>query len=164
MTPRSPTLRFEALEATDPGLRRLVASHLAFAAENTPPGFAFALDVEALLEDGSRFFGARDGDEVVGIAALKPLEDGHVELKSMHTSAAARRRGIGRFLLAELLATCTREGLRRISLETGVTESFVAARALYASFGFRECELLPQYAGSEHSVCMTLELEPDAAS
>lgn len=152
-------MHFVELEASDPGLRELIAAHLSFAAENTAPGFAFAMDADALLEEGSRFYGVRNpAGDLLGIAALKPFAEGQVEIKSMHTIAAARRSGVASALLRGLLEAARAEGLQRVVLETGITDSFIAARRLYVNFGFEECPMLPQYEGSEHSVCMALDL------
>jgi putative acetyltransferase len=49
-------------------------------------------------------------------------------------------------------------GLRRLSLETGATEPFKPAHALYASAGFRFCGPFGEYQDDPHSVFMTLEL------
>ena len=73
---------------------------------------------------------------MLGVAAIKELDAAHAELKSMHTAAEARGRGVGRALLGYLLDTARARGYRRVSLETGTTPGFAAARALYESVGF----------------------------
>lgn len=71
-------------------VRALLERHLAFANLHTPPEDVHALDVDALLDPSVTFFSFRREGEVLGVAALKQLDDGHGEVKSMHT---ARRRG-----------------------------------------------------------------------
>jgi putative acetyltransferase len=73
---------------------------------------------------------------VLGVAAIKELDPAHVELKSMHTAAEARGRGVGRALLTHLLDTARTRGYQRVFLETGTTPGFAAARTLYESVGF----------------------------
>ena len=51
--------------------------------------------------------------------------------------------GIGRALLAELLAEAERRGVRELFLE--VRADNPAARGLYASMGFREIGVRPRY-------------------
>jgi putative acetyltransferase len=47
------------------------------------------------VEPNVTLFSAREAGELVGIAALKRLDESHAELKSMHTRESERRRGIG---------------------------------------------------------------------
>jgi putative acetyltransferase len=49
-----------------------------------------------------------------------------------------------------------------VSLETGTTDDFVAARALYASVGFRPCEPFGDYRPSPYNTFMTLAIVPGA--
>jgi len=119
-----------------PQVRALLERHLGFCLTETPPEHSFALDVDGLLDQRVTFVSFRDGDTVLGVAAIKELDQGHAEIKSMHTAAEARGRGVGRALLAHLLETARARGYRRICLETGTTPGFAAARALYESVGF----------------------------
>jgi putative acetyltransferase len=119
-----------------PAVRALLERHLAFCLSETPPEHSFALSVDGLLDPKVTFVSYRDGDTVLGVAAIKELDPEHAEIKSMHTAAEARGRGVGRALLSHLLDTARAHGYRRVSLETGTTPGFAAARALYESVGF----------------------------
>ena len=119
-----------------PEVRALLERHLGFCLSETPPEHSFALDVDGLLDQKVTFVSFRDGDAVVGVAAIKELDAEHAEIKSMHTVAEARGRGVGRALLTHLLETARARGYRLVSLETGTTPGFAAARALYESAGF----------------------------
>jgi putative acetyltransferase len=119
-----------------PEVRVLLDRHLSFCLSETPPEHSFALNVDGLLDPRVTFVSFRDGDTVLGVAAIKELDAGHAEIKSMHTAAEARGRGVGRALLGHLLGTARARGYRRVSLETGTTPGFAAARALYESVGF----------------------------
>ena len=119
-----------------PEVRALLERHLAFCLSETPPEHSFALDVDGLLNPQVTFVSYRDGDTVLGVAAIKELDAAHAEVKSMHTAAEARGRGVGRALLSYLLDTARTRGYRLVSLETGTTPGFAAARALYESAGF----------------------------
>ena len=137
-------------------VRALLAAHLSFAHAVTPPGHVHAFDVEALIDPAVTFFSARREGELVGVAALKRLDESHVELKSMHTTAAARRGGVGSALVARLLAVAADQGYRRVSLETGTGEAFAAAHALYRKAGFVPCEPFAGYTVNPYSSCMTI--------
>jgi putative acetyltransferase len=119
-----------------PEVRALLERHLGFCLSETPPEHSFALDVDGLLDERVTFVSCRDGDTVLGVAAIKELDTRHAEIKSMHTAAEARGRGVGRALLSHLLDTARTRGYRLVSLETGTTPGFAAARALYESAGF----------------------------
>jgi putative acetyltransferase len=119
-----------------PEVRALLERHLGFCLSETPPEHSFALDVDGLLDQRVTFVSYRDGDTVLGVAAIKELDTRHAEIKSMHTAAEARGRGVGRALLSHLLDTARTRGYRLVSLETGTTPGFAAARALYESAGF----------------------------
>jgi len=119
-----------------PEVRELLERHLAFCLSETPPEHSFALNVDGLLDPKVTFVSYRDGARVLGVAAIKELDTAHGEVKSMHTAAEARGRGVGRALLRHLLAAARARGYRRVFLETGTTPGFAAARALYESAGF----------------------------
>jgi len=138
----------------------LLERHVAFAREVTPAGGVFALDVEALRAPDITFFCARAEGTLVGVAALHHLDDEHGEIKSMHTAAEARGRGVGRTLVTHLVEVARRRDYRRVSLETGNFDAFEPARRLYASCGFVPCPPYGEYVGSTTSECMTIELRP----
>ena len=141
-------------------VRALLEVHLAFSVSSTPPEYSFALDVAQLVEPGVTFFSARDAGRLVGVAALKRLDDTHAELKSMHTREAERGRGVGRALVEHVLAFAREKGYRRVSLETGTPDDFTAARLLYARCGFEPCGPFGDYAASPYNTFMTRSLVP----
>ena len=140
-------------------VRALLERHLAYARATTRPGDVHALDVDGLAGPGITFFSYRDDGAVLGVAALKRLDDAHAEIKSMHTAEEARGRGIARALVDHLLGVARERGYRRVSLETGAQDAFAAARALYASTGFTPCEPFGDYRPSRNSTFMTLALD-----
>ena len=83
---------------------------------------------------------ARDGDEVVGWAALTPVSRravyaGVADL-SVYVAAAARGHGVGRALLAALTESARAGGLW--TLQAGVFPENKASLALHRSVGFRD--------------------------
>jgi putative acetyltransferase len=145
----------------DPGaddVRALLAVHLAWSHTTTPPEDVHALDVDGLLDPAVAFFSYRVDGALLGIGALKRLDERHAEVKSMHTVAAARGQGIGRAMVEHLLATARALGCARVSLETGSMAAFAPARALYESVGFRPCARYGDYPDSPSSAFFTIEL------
>ena len=123
----------------------LLDEHLADMRATSPPESVHALDPHALVGPGLTFWTLRDDGALLGCAALKEIDPGHAEIKSMRTTAAARRRGVASRLLDHVLEAARERGYLRISLETGTQDFFAPARSLYASRGFVECGPFAQY-------------------
>jgi putative acetyltransferase len=141
-------------------VRALLERHLEFANTHSPPDDVHALDVESLVHPDVTFVGYRVDGELLAVGALKRLGDGHAELKSMHTAAAARGRGIGRAVVDHLVWLARDRGLARVSLETGTMSAFEPARALYARAGFTPCGAFGDYEPGPNNTFMTLALDP----
>jgi putative acetyltransferase len=149
------------ITVTDPrgsDVRALLERHLELMHAQTPPEDVHALDVTGLLDPAVTFFGYRRGGRLLGVGAIRQLDQRHGELKSMHTAAEARGRGIGRAMLDHLIALGRARGYGRLSLETGSMAGFAPARALYASAGFVPCGPFGEYPASASSTFMTLAL------
>lgn len=150
------------IEVDDPraeDVRALLAAHLAFAREHSPPEDVHALDVGGLVDPVVTFYSYREAGRLLAITALRHLDAGHAEVKSMHTASAARGRGIGRAMIAHLVAEARARGYRRLSLETGTMAAFAPARALYAAAGFVPCAPFAGYRQGPNSTCMTMWLQ-----
>ena len=76
---------------------------------------------------------------IAGFAVARRLVDGESELLNLAVDPAFRRRGIGRRLAAEVLAS------HRGALWLEVRESNLNARKFYESLGFREAGRRPGY-------------------
>jgi putative acetyltransferase len=101
-----------------------------------------AKDVEALshpretiLDRGGRIFLAEREGETVGCCALLPMGLGEFEVAKMAVSEGARGGGIGRGLLAYVIAEARAAGARRLYLETN--KKLTPAVRLYEALGFR---------------------------
>jgi putative acetyltransferase len=141
-----------------PEVLAILERHLAFCLSETPPEHSFALDAEGLLDPAVTFYSYRDGDTVLGVGAIKQLDPGRAELKSMHTAAEARGRGVGRAVLAHLLNVARSRGYHQVLLETGTTPGFAAARAMYAGAGFLPAEPFGGYQRTEDNTFYSLAL------
>ena len=142
----------------DPRVIALLDTHVTRARAETAVGSAHALDLAGLEAPDMTFWSAWEGDQVVGVGALRQISPEHGEIKSMHTAETARGRGVGSALLRRILETARARGMRRLSLETGSWAYFLPARALYARHGFVECGPFGEYREDPNSVFMTLDL------
>lgn len=120
----------------DDRVKALLARHLQGMHANTPPGHVFALDWSALQKPEISFYALWEGDELLGVGALKELGPRAGEIKSMRTSDAHLRRGVGAAILEHIITEARRRGYARLSLETGAGEAFEPAHTLYRKYGF----------------------------
>lgn len=149
---------FGIVDPREPDVRRLLDQHLAFAHRYTRPEDVHALDLAGLLDPAVTLYGLRQSGELVAVGALRTLGPDAAELKSMHTAAAVRGRGLGQALLEALLDVARERRLTRVSLETGAQEAFASARRLYASAGFTACGPFGGHVAATTSTFLTLEL------
>lgn len=139
-------------------LALLFQRHTADMHADTPPESIHMMDRSELTAPGIRFFVLREGGQPLAMGAFKRIEPDHAEIKSMHVLAEARGRGLSRRMLDHLAAEAAADGLSRLSLETGIQPTFVAARALYERAGFAECGPFTGYGPDPNSVFMTRTL------
>src|SRR5207342_3415812 len=76
-------------------IRALLRLHLASAQQHSPPESVHALDVDGLRRPGVAFWSCWREGELLGCCALKELDRGHGEIKSMRTAPQHERQGIG---------------------------------------------------------------------
>jgi len=115
-------------------VQELLRRHLALSAASTPAEHAHALDLTGLLDPDVTLFGLRADGELLAIGALKQIDADHAELKSMHTAARARRRGIGRAMLEHLIAAARKRGYKQLSLETATPGLVILHRRLGSTY------------------------------
>ena len=138
--------------------RELLRLHLQGMQANSPPGHVFALDLSGLQVPEVTVWSAWKGDEICGIGALKQLDAGSGEIKSMRTHPRYLRQGVGAALLERIIEEAGRRNLRRLSLETGSGPAFEPALGLYRKRGFVDGEAFADYVRSEFNQFLHLRL------
>ena len=141
-------------DLTGPEVAALLEFHLSEMHQWSPACKVHAMPIERLREPDVTFYSAWAGDELAAVGALKHLDEGQGELKSMRAAPAFRGKGAGRAILAHLMAEARRRGYHWLGLETGRPEPFVPARTLYQQHGFAECPAFGDYVSDEFSLCM----------
>jgi ribosomal protein S18 acetylase RimI-like enzyme len=101
---------------------------------------------DRLVKPGDYWFGAFDGDKLVGTIALRTQEGSRLRhsasLNSLIVDSAQQARGIGRMLVGHLIEFARALGyIRQITL--ALTEGNTRAEKLYESFGFKQFGLEP---------------------
>jgi putative acetyltransferase len=153
------TLRIMPDDLTGDAVLALLQLHLDEMHQWSPPESVHAMPAARLRQSDVAFFSAWDGDTLAGCGAIKHLDTGQGELKSMRVAPAYRGQGVGRAILVHLLGEARRRGYTRVSLETGRPEPFHPAQALYRAHGFVECAPFGDYLSDDFSMCLTLELQ-----
>jgi putative acetyltransferase len=136
-------------------LAQILQAHWLFCTSSTPIEHVYALDASKLFSPDITVFGARINGELVGVGAMRKLDQLHAELKSMHTLTKSRGSGVGKAMVAYIEDFARSSGIERMSLETGTNEAFRPARQLYKSLGYQSCEAFGDYVLSEDNTCMT---------
>ena len=138
-----------------PDLALLFERHTADMHADTPPESIHMMDKGALAAPDIRFFVLREDGVPLAMGAFKRIDATHAEIKSMHVLAEARGRGLSKAMLDHLVSAATAAGFSRLSLETGVQPTFIAARGLYQRAGFTDCPPFEGYGPDPNSIFMT---------
>ena len=141
-----------------PDLALLFERHTADMFAETPPESIYMMDASELDTPLVQFFVARQTGRPLAMGAFKHLSGTHGEIKSMHVLAEARGRGLSKAILAHVEAAARASGVTRLSLETGIQTTFVAARALYEKAGYSICGAFEGYWDDPNSLFMTKAL------
>jgi len=145
-------------DLSGPEIAELLTEHLRSLAEVSPPESRHALNLDELRKPDIQFWTVWIANELAGCGALKHLEVGHGEIKSMRTAKAHLRKGVGSLVLQEIISEAMRRGYRTLSLETGSMPYFEPAHRLYRKFGFSPCPPFAGYVDDPNSLFMTKQL------
>ena len=142
----------------DERVKALLTRHLEGMHANSPPGHVFALDWSGLQKPGISFYALWEGEELLGVGALKELDAASGEIKSMRTADAHLRKGVGARILDYMIGEARRRGYARLSLETGSGSAFEPALALYRKRGFTNGGAFGDYEKSPFNQFLHLDL------
>ena len=97
----------------------------------------------------------------MGCGALKFLEKGHGEFKSIRINNNFRKKGYGVIVINHLISEAKKLDIKRLSIETGAGDFFIPARKLFKSCGFELCEPFAHYKEDVNSVYLTKLIATD---
>lgn len=137
----------------------IVREHMAGMLANTPIESVHALPLEKLRQPSITFWTAWMGSELCGCGALQILDQHHGEVKSMRTRERFLRQGVAQAVLLRIIDEAKLKGIQNLSLETGSSDEFSAARAMYLNNGFEICGPFADYQPDPLSVFMTKPLK-----
>ncbi|MEP6827949.1 MAG: GNAT family N-acetyltransferase [Aestuariivirga sp.] len=143
---------------TDARVKALLEFHLRGMHAASPPGHVFALDLSGLQKPDISFYTGWEGEAPVVMGALKDLNDGTAEIKSLRVGEGCSGKGYGQAMLLHIIARARTRGFTRLSLETGSGLAFEPALALYRKHGFVEGDRFADYEVSDFSRFFHLQL------
>ena len=122
----------------------------------SPEGSAHVLDIVGLKDPSIKFWSLWEQSELMGSGALKFLDEGHGEFKSIRVSDKFRAKGNGSKVVNHLIKEAKKLKIKRLSLETGSGKFFMPARKLFVKCGFKICKPFSDYEVDINSVYMSM--------
>jgi len=146
-------IKVDDLSSSD--IAELLALHYQRMREVSPPESCHVFNIDELRQANVTVWSAREENDLLGCIALKELNSLSGEIKSMKTSEANLRKGIGEILLNHLHGVAKRRNYKFLYLETGSMKYFEPARKLYERHGFKFCSPFSEYVEDPNSVFMS---------
>ena len=122
----------------------------------SPEGSAHVLDIAGLKNPTIKFWSLWEDEQLMGSGALKFLDKGHGEFKSIRVNDKFRKKGNGTKVINHLIDEAKKLDIKKLSLETGAGIFFNPARKLFNQCGFKVCEPFSHYNEDVNSVYMCL--------
>ena len=124
----------------------------------SPADSCHVLDIDGLKNPSIKFWSLWENNLLIGCGALKFLEDGHGELKSIRIAESFRKKGYGIKVIQHLILEAKKLNIQRLSLETGAGSFFLPSRKLFEKCGFKNCKPFDNYKENADSCYMSLQI------
>ena len=142
----------------NPDVNDLLNKHFIELRSVSPAGSTHVLDIAGLKDNTIKFWSLWENNEIIGCGALKFLEKGHGEFKSIRVADNFRKKGHGVIVINHLIGEAKKLDIKRLSIETGAGDFFIPARKLFSKFGFKKCMPFAHYKEDPNSCYYTLDL------
>ena len=142
----------------NPDVNALLKKHFVELRSVSPAGSTHVLDIAGLKDNTIKFWSLWENNEIIGCGALKFLEKGHGEFKSIRVADNFRKKGIGEKIINHLILEAKKINIVKLSVETGAGNFFQPARKLFNKFGFKECPPFAHYKEDPNSCYYTLKI------
>ena len=140
----------------DPEVHDLLVKHFIELRSVSPRGSTHVLDIAGLKDLSIKFWSLWEKSDLMGSGALKFLDEGHGEFKSIRVSDKFRNKGNGSKVISHLINEAKKLNIKKLSLETGSGNFFKPARKLFIKCGFKVCEPFSHYEDDINSVYMSM--------
>ena len=143
----------------NPEVNELLIKHFVELRDASPEGSAHVLDIPGLRVPSIKFWSLWEENKLIGCGALKFLEKGHGEFKSIRIHDNFRKQGQGVNVINHLINEAKKLKIKRLSIETGAGNFFLPARKLFKKTGFTKCEPFAHYKKDVNSVYLTMIID-----
>jgi putative acetyltransferase len=140
----------------NPEVHELLTKHFIELRSVSPIGSAHVLDIDGLKDPSIKFWSLWDENDLMGCGALKFLDNDHGEFKSIRVSEKFKNKRNGSKIINHLINEAKKLNIKKLSLETGAGDFFLAARKLFNKRGFEACKPFSHYKNDINSVYMTM--------
>ena len=134
----------------------LLTKHFVELRSVSPERSAHVLDITGLKNSSIKFWSLWEGEELVGVGALKFLDKTHGEFKSIRVNDKFRHKGYGLKVIKHLINEAKKLNIEQLNLETGAGNFFQNARKLFTQCVFKNCEPFSYYEKDVNSVYMNM--------
>ena len=138
-----------------PEVNNLLVKHFIELRAASPEGSAHVLDIPGLKDTSIKFWSLWNNGNLFGCGALKFLDKGHGEFKSIRIHNNFRNKGNGIKIINHLINEAKKLEIKRISIETGAGVFFEPARKLFKKCNFQACEPFAHYKDDPNSIYLT---------
>ena len=138
-----------------PEVNELLTKHFIELRAASPEGSAHVLDIQGLKVNSIKFWSLWDNEKLLGCGALKFLDNGHGEFKSIRVHDNFRKKGNGIKIIKHLINEAKKLNIVRLSIETGAGDFFKPARKLFKKCNFEPCEPFAHYKDDKNSIYLT---------
>jgi len=143
----------------NPKVNELLTKHFIELRAASPEGSAHVLDIKGLKVSTIKFWSLWENDNLMGCGALKFLEEGHGEFKSIRVHDNFRNKKNGVKVINHLIDEAKKLKIKRLSIETGAGKFFEPARRLFNSSGFAPCKPFAHYKVDANSLYLTKHID-----
>jgi putative acetyltransferase len=140
----------------NPEVNELLIKHFIELKSVSPEGSAHVLDIDGLKDPSIKFWSLWEENDLLGSGALKFLDKDHGEFKSIRVSDNFRGKGNGIKVINHLINEAKKLNIKKLSLETGAGDFFIAARKLFNKCGFEPCDPFSHYKKDVNSIYMSM--------
>ena len=154
---------FKSLEDNfdNPKVHELLSKHFVELKAASPEGSAHVLDIPGLKVSSIKFWSLWQDENLLGCGALKFLDEGHGEFKSIRIHNDFRNQGNGIKVINHLIDKAIGLDIKRVSIETGAGKFFEPARKLFKKCDFKPCEPFAHYKKDINSIYLTKLINND---
>ena len=144
-----------------PEVNKLLTKHFIELRAASPEGSAHVLDIIGLKIPSIKFWSLWEDEKLLGCGALKFLDSGHGEFKSIRVHDNFRNKGNGIKVINHLIDEAKKLKIKRLSIETGAGKFFEPARKLFKECNFELTKPFAHYKEDENSIYLTKLINND---